>query len=140
VRPLQATAARLILAADKELIDNRLSGAVNLLYDSEATRFSGQWIYNSKIGLSAALSTRLAPTLFFGGEVRYLRAHDDLGLDSFSGQALFAGPTFYLGIAKGMALSGAWNVQIAGHTASGGSLDLTRFERQEAKVRFNVNF
>lgn len=130
----------LTLAADKELIRDRLFGTVNLLYDSQATRFPGQRIDDSRIGLSAALSTRVAPTLFLGGEIRYLRAYDGLGLDSFSGQALFAGPTFYLRIAKGMALSGAWNMQIAGHTASGGSLDLTHFERQQAKVRFNVNF
>jgi hypothetical protein len=39
-----------------------------------------------------------------------------------------------------MALSGAWNVQITGRTASNGSLDLTHFEHQQAKVRFNVNF
>jgi hypothetical protein len=132
----------LTVAADKELIDGRLFGALNALYDSQATHFPlpDNWVYESKIGISAALSTRITSALFLGGEVRYLRVYDGLGVDPFSGEALFAGPTFYLQIAKGMALSGAWNMQIAGHTSSGASLDLAHFERQQAKVRFNVNF
>jgi hypothetical protein len=132
----------LTVAADRELIDDRLFGALNVLYDSQATRFPlpDKWVYDSKIGISSALSTRVTPALFLGGEVRYLRAYDGLGLGSFSGEGLFAGPTFYLQIAKGVALSGAWNMQIAGRAAGGGSLDLIHFERQQAKVRFNVNF
>jgi hypothetical protein len=78
--------------------------------------------------------------LFLGGEIRYLRAYDGLGLDALSGQAVFAGPTFYVQLAKGMALSGAWNIQLAGRTPGNGSLDLVHFERQQAKVRVNVNF
>jgi hypothetical protein len=131
----------LTVVADKELIDDRLFGALNVLYDSQATRFPipDNWVYESKIGISTALSGRVTRALFLGGEVRYLRVYDGLGLDAISGQALFVGPTFYLRIAKDMALSGAWNMQVAGRTA-GGSLDLTHFERQQAKVRFNVNF
>jgi hypothetical protein len=132
----------LTIAADKELIDNRLLGAINLLYDAEATRLPipDLWAYESKIGISAALSGRVSTALFLGGELRYLTIYDGLGPASASGQAVFAGPTFYLQIAKGMALSGAWNMQLVGHAASGSSLDLTHFERQQAKVRFNVNF
>jgi hypothetical protein len=132
----------LTVAADRELIADRLFVALNALYDSQATRFPlpDNWVYESRIGVSAALSTRIMSMLFLGGEVRYLRTYDGLGLGSFSGEGLFAGPTFYLQIAKGMALSGAWNMQIAGRTAGGGSLDLIHFERQQAKIRFNVNF
>jgi hypothetical protein len=36
------------------------------------------------------------------------------------------------------ALSGAWNVRIAGRTATCGSLDLTHLERHQ--MRFNFNF
>jgi hypothetical protein len=130
----------LTLAADRELIDNRLFGAVNLLYDSQATQMPGNWINDSKLGISAAFSARVTPALFLGGEIRYLRAYDGLALDSLSGQAVFAGPTFYLQLAKGMALSGAWNMQLTGRTPGNGSLDLTHFERQQAKLRFNLNF
>jgi hypothetical protein len=132
----------LTVVADRELIDNCLFGALNTLYDAQTTRFpvAQNWANESKIGFSSALSARISPTLFLGGEVRYLRVYDGLGLDTISGQALFAGPTFYLQIAHGMALSGAWNMQIAGRAATGGSLDITHFERHQVKVRFNLNF
>ncbi len=132
----------LTVALDKELIDDRLFGAFNILYDSEAARLPapGDWQYGSRFGVSAALSARAGATLFLGAEVRYLRAYDGLGLDALSGQAIFAGPTLYLQISKRMALSAAWNTQISGRTPSGGPLDLTHFERQQAKVRVNFNF
>ena len=140
--PSTSYGGMLTVAADRELIDNRLFGSLNLLYDSQATRFPalGNWTYDFRVGMSAAVATRVTSALFLGGEVRYLRAYDGLGLDSLSGQAVFAGPTFYLQIAKGMALSGALNMQIAGRNDRGGLLELTHFERQQAKVRFNINF
>jgi hypothetical protein len=130
------------VVADRELIDNRLFGTLNALFDAQATRLPvpGNWAHDSKLGFSSAVSARVTPTLFVGGEVRYLRAYEGLGLDVFSGQALFVGPTFYLQIAHGMALSGAWNAQVAGRTAAGASLDLVQFERHQAKLRFNFNF
>jgi hypothetical protein len=139
---LTSYGALLTVVADRELMDNRLFGALNALYDAQTTRLpvAQNWLTESKIGFSSALSARITPTLFLGGELRYLRIYDGLGLDTISGQALFAGPTFYLQIAHGMALSGAWNMQIAGRTATGGSLDLTHFERHQVKVRFNFNF
>jgi hypothetical protein len=77
----------LAVAADRELIDDRLFVALNVLYDSQATRFPlpDNWVYGSKIGISAALSTRITSVLFLGREVRYLRTYDGLGLGSFSG-------------------------------------------------------
>lgn len=130
------------IVADKELVADRLFGALNALFDVQATRVPvpGIWSHDSKIGVSSALSARLTPNFFVGGELRYLRVYDGLGLDSLSGQALFGGPTFYLQIAHGMALSGAWNVQLTGRTAGSGSLDLANFERHQAKLRFNMNF
>jgi hypothetical protein len=86
------------------------------------------------------MAARLTGALFLGGEIGYLRAYDGASLESFSGDAVFAGPTFYLQISRQVAMSAAWNVQIAGGTTSGGALDLTHFERQQAKIRFNVQF
>jgi hypothetical protein len=130
------------VAADRELIDNRLFGAFNLLYDLEATRSAllNTWPSASKIGASMALSARLTSALFLGGEIRYLRAYDGASLGSSSGDAVFAGPTLYLQISKQVAMSAAWNMQIAGGTASGGALDLTHFERQQVKFRVNFGF
>jgi hypothetical protein len=132
----------LTVAIDKELVANRLFGAVNLLYDSEASHLiaADSQQHDSKAGMSAALSTQIRPGLFIGGEVRYLRAYNGLGLDAFAGQAVFAGPTMYYQIAKGLALSAAWNAQVSGQTTSGGSLDLTHFERQRALIRLNYTF
>jgi hypothetical protein len=133
----------LTVAMDKELVADRLFGAFNFLYDADATQLGvpDVWQHQSKIGFAAALAVRVQPALFLGGELRYLRSYDGLGLDAFAGQALFAGPTMYLQISKHFAMSGAWNLQISGRTATGGGpLDLTHFERQQAKVRFNYNF
>jgi hypothetical protein len=47
----------------------------------------------------------------------------------------------YLQINQRLSLSAAWNMQILGRSAaSGGSLDLTHFERQEATIRLGLHF
>jgi hypothetical protein len=132
----------LTVAIDKELVANRLFGAVNLLYDTEVSHLliADTWQHDSKFGISTALSAQVRPALFIGGELRYLRAYTGLGLDTFAGQAVFAGPTMYYQISKSWAVSAAWNFQVYGQTALGGSLELTHFERQQALVRFNYMF
>jgi hypothetical protein len=133
----------LTVAIDKELIASRLFGAINVLYDTEASHLivADTWEHQSKAGISAALSAQIQPRLFVGGEVRYLRTYSGLGLDTFVGQAVFAGPTMYYQLTKKSALSAAWDFQVYGQTAAlGGSLDLTHFERQQAMVRFNYMF
>nr|WP_157872527.1 hypothetical protein [Bradyrhizobium sp. ORS 278] len=139
---LTAYGALFTLVADRELIDDRLLATLNVLYDVQTTRFpvADIWLHDSKIGVAAALSARVTATAFVGGELRYLRAYDGLGLDLYSGQALFAGPTFYVQLAHGMALSGAWNIQVSGRSTAGGPLDLSHFERHQVKLRFNANF
>jgi hypothetical protein len=133
----------LTLALDKELIAGRLFGAFNLLYDADATHFHATdlWQYQSKIGVAAALAGHVQGGLFLGGEIRYLRVYDGLSLNTYAGQAVFAGPTMYLKLSPQWALSGGWNWQIRGHTAGGGGpLDLTHFERQQAKIRLNFTY
>ena len=141
--PITGFGGLLTVAMDRELIAGRLFGAFNVLYDSEASHFHISIIrhYQSRIGMSAGLSARVQPAFFVGGEIRYLRAYDGLALDAFSGQAVFAGPTMYLQLSKRLAMSAAWNRQIFGRsTAGGGTMDLTHFERQQAKIRVNLNF
>lgn len=141
--PARVFGGLLTMAVDRELIAGRLFGAFNILYDSDATRpaAANVWQHQSKIGFATALALRLTPVLFAGGEVRYVRAYDGAGLDTIAGQAVFAGPTMYLQLPNHMALSGAWNMQISGRSAtSGGPLDLSRFERHQAKLRLNYNF
>ena len=132
----------LTVAIDKELIANRLFGAVNVLYDTEASHLivADTWQHESRMGVSAALSTQMQSGLFVGGEVRYLRFYEGLGLDRPLGQATFVGPTMYYQISKQLAVSAAWNFLVSGQASPGVSLDLTHFERQQAKVRLNYTF
>lgn len=131
------------LALDKALIPGTLFGMLNLIYDADASHLHTLdiWQHQSKAGIAAALSTRVQGELFLGGELRYLRAFDGLGFNTYAGQALFAGPTMYLRLSKQWAMSAAWNWQVRGHTAAGGgALDLVHFERQQAKIRVNFTY
>jgi hypothetical protein len=84
---------------------------------------------------------QIRPGIFVGGEARYLRQYDGIGLDSLAGQGFFAGPTLYVKISERAWMTLAWSAQVAGHaTAIPGSLDLVNFERQQARLLFGVNF
>ena len=135
--------ARFLIIVDKELIEQRLFAAVNLIYEPDAERsgITGAWQSQSDFEISAALSVQLRSGFLLGAEVRYLSAYDGLGLNSFAGHALFGGPTLYWKISNLYWMSAAWSVQVAGHAANDTNpLDLTNFERQQAVLRFGYNF
>ena len=72
---------------------------------------------------------------------RYLRSYDGAGLNALSGQAVYLGPVFLAPIAKGVSLSGAWNMQVWGQAAFvPAGLDLLNFERQQALLRLEIDF
>ena len=99
------------------------------------------WRHQSDFGISSALSAQVQPGVFFGAEVRYVRSYDGLGLDTFTGQAVFICPTLYARISEQVWISAAWNVQVAGRAADDpGSLDLANFERHQVKCRMGFNF
>src|SRR4051812_10755012 len=103
------------LQADVELIKNRLYAAANLIYEPETTRImSGDWEKESKFGLTGALSYRVLPELAIGVEADYYRHYDGLLFDTFTGDALFIGPTLYYKFARKMFLAAAWNAQVWG--------------------------
>ena len=69
------------------------------------------------------------------------RAYQGVALDHLAGQALFFGPTLYARLSKRQWVIAAWSPQVAGRAASvPGSLDLTHFERHQAKVQFGLEF
>jgi hypothetical protein len=141
--PVDQYGAQFLVAADKELVEKRIFGAVNLIYEPDAirSRVSGAWEHQSDVGISAGLTAQAASGIFVGAEARYLRSYDGLALDGFAGNALFAGPTFYWKISELYWMSAAWSIQVAGRAADGtGSLDLTNFERHQAVLRFGYNF
>jgi hypothetical protein len=128
---------------DKELVADRVFAAVNLLYELEASRsgLTNVWEHQSSIGVTAALAVQVESGMLIGAEARYLRSYDGLGLDAFTGHALFIGPTFYRRFNARICMGAAWSVQVAGRAvAVPGALDLVNFERQQATVRFGYNF
>ena len=131
------------MLADRELIPGRLFAALNVSYEPEQTRLrdSGETLRESMLGIGAALAMQVMPNVFIGAEARTLRQYEGLGLNSFAGQALYIGPTFYATFGQGYFLSAAWNVQVWGAVAgSSGALDLVNFERHQAKLRVGVAF
>lgn len=118
------------LIFDKELVPEKLFGALNLIYDLERVRERGAMATEreSKAGIAAALSYQVAPKIFLGAEARYLRAYEGLGLGRYEGDALYLGPTFYTQLQPNAWLSASWNIQVTGREA------IDRRERATAVV------
>jgi hypothetical protein len=132
-----------VAAADWEPIRDRVVAAFNLLYQPETTRlkWTGTWSQQSTAGVAIAVMTQIKSGIFAGGEARYLRAYDGIGLQTFTGQGFFIGPTVYMQLSEKAWIAFAWSAQIAGEaTASIGPLDLVNFERRQARLLFGVNF
>jgi hypothetical protein len=133
----------LTLAFDRELIPNFVIAGLNLVYQPEWTRFAGSATAEQEATVGAAFSVmaQVSPGFFLGGEARYLRKYDGIGLDAFSGHAVFVGPTAYFKLSERSRLTAAWSFQTWGHSAgTAGTLDLVDFERHQARLIFGVNF
>jgi hypothetical protein len=129
--------------ADRELIAGRLLAAVNVSFDTGASRMrsTGVWEHDSGLGASGALSLRLGERVFAAAEVRIESAFDGMALDRYAGHAWFAGPSLYVRIAENAWMSVVWSAQFAGQAAGDpGSLDLVNFERHLVKGRLGIAF
>lgn len=129
---------------DKELVAGKLYGALNASYDwnyqDQGSPGRG-YARTSMARIGGALSYQLAEGFFVGAEASHFRRYDNLAFGRLLGQATFLGPNFYWAFAKNWALSGAWNMQVAGQTARmSGDLDLTNFSRHIAKLKLNHDF
>jgi len=128
---------------DKEIIKDRLWGTINIGYGMAASRFknASEWAHDSDLSFQAAASYQVFKGLLLGGEVRYVRGYEGLGLDRFRGDALYVGPTFSTNITGNIGLSGAVNVKVAGKSIGNeDGLELANFERVKAMLRLNVHF
>jgi hypothetical protein len=133
----------LTLAFDREVIPNVAVAALNLIYQPEWTQFaiSGAAEREATVGAALAVMTQMVPGLFVGGEARYLRKYEGIGLEAFTGQALFVGPTAYFQLSERSRLTAAWSVQAWGRPAgSSSALDVVDFERHQARLVFGVSF
>jgi hypothetical protein len=131
------------LAFDRELIPGLSVAALNLIYQPEWTRMvaTGQTEQDSTVGAALAVMARIRPGFFLGGEARYFRRYDGIGLDDFAGQALFVGPTAFLKLSDRSRLTANWSFQAWGRPAgSTAALDLVNFERHQARLVLGVNF
>jgi hypothetical protein len=128
--------------ADAELIKNRLFLGLNLLYEPETTRADlGAWANESTFGVSTALALQIIPKVVIGAELWYLRHYEGAAFNTFTGDAIFLGPTFYWKISPKILVSAAWNTQVAGHETGGpATLNLTDFSHQRAKLLLEFEF
>lgn len=132
------------IAFDRELVPNKLVAGVNLLYQPECTNFlaTNRTEQQATIGVAGAMMAQVQPGILIGGEARYLRKYEGLGLDMFAGQALFIGPTVFIKLSERSRLTAGWSFQVAGRSApiAGSTLDLVDFERHQARLIFGINF
>jgi hypothetical protein len=81
------------------------------------------------------------PEFLVGAEVDYYRHYEGLSFNSFTGDAVFVGPTLYYKFARKMFMTAAWNAQIWGREIeTGRRLNLEEFSRSRAKVKVVVEF
>jgi hypothetical protein len=129
------------LAFDAELVSNRVYAALNLIYEPEATHVDGMWERESNLGVSGAVSFRLAEGLLVGAELGYFRHYEGLAFSHFEGDAIYLGPTLYWQIARKSFVTLAFATQVAGHDFENlGPLNLAEFSRHRARVKVAYEF
>jgi hypothetical protein len=127
---------------DGEMLLQRLYWAVNLGYEPEIVRTNeGVTERESEFTISGAVTARVMPNLFIGGEIRYISTYDGLALNRLEGDALFLGPTISVRPISNIILQIAYSHQLVGKAIDqSGSLDLTNFEREQVRFRFVAEF
>ena len=141
--PARNYGTELTLALERDLVPGRAVATFNLGYQPEWTRIAGAPAeeQESTLAMAYGVMAKLRPGFLLGGELRYFRKYDGIGLDQLTGQALFIGPTAYFQLSERARLTANWSVQAWGRpSGSSATLDLVNFERYQAKLVFGVNF
>jgi hypothetical protein len=122
--------------------DGRPLGIVLLLLPHQRPEQIARDTIESTWGISSALAYQIIPKVVVGVDLWYLRHYEGVGFNTFTGDAVFLGPTFYWHIAHHVIMSAAYETQIAGHEvgATPGNLDLTDFSRARARLLFEFEF
>jgi len=133
----------LTLAFDREIVPDVAVAALNLIYQPEWTRYvdTGTREREASIGAALGVMMQLRPGILLGGEARYMRRYEGIGLGELTGQALFIGPTAYFQLSDRSRLTASWSTQLWGRSeVPGSTLDLVNFERHQARLVYGVNF
>ena len=141
--PVNGYGSEFVIASDVELVPNLLVGVVNLSYEPETSksRIDGTWSRQSTVGLSGGVMAKLRDNVFAGLEARYMRQYDSVDLSAFAGQAFYLGPTVSINLSEHTWVTAGWSIQVAGQAnGEDGSLDLTNFDRQQARLAFGMYF
>lgn len=126
--------------ADKTLIPGKLYAALNV---SQDLTWTGPDPYgrSSTFTLAGSLAWQVMDGVYLSGEVRHMRAYNTLGFSKEAGYATFAGPGIYWQATEKLAISAAYNVQLAGKAKDEpGNLDLTNFSQHLVKVKIAYSF
>jgi len=128
------------LFADKTLIPNTLYAAINVSQDLTWTGPS-PYARSSTFTVGGSLAWQVQEGVYLSGEVRHMRAHNDLGFGNEAGYATYVGPGVFWQATKQLAISAAYNIQVAGKAkGEPGDLDLTNFSQHLVKVKLGYSF
>jgi hypothetical protein len=131
------------LLFDRALVPDLVFGAMNFHVDTDRaeTVAGGGAEQQPTVGVFLALAGQAMRGVWIGGEARYFRAYEGAGLETFTGQALYLGPTLYARLGEKAWLSAAFDFQARGRAVSTpGALDLVNFERYQANFRLGFDF
>lgn len=139
------------ILADKELVADRLFGALNVEHAAGWTKDDGAacstasgsgYCRGSQLNLRAALAWKATDDLFVGADVSHQRAYDGIALNRSPGWAWFAGPNLFWKASEAVTLNAAWSTQLSGRAPgqSGGGLNLDQFSRHIVKAKIGVSF
>lgn len=128
------------LFADTTLVPGKLYAALNLSQDMTWTG-PDPYARSSTFTIGGSLAWQVLDGVYLSGEVRHQRAYDTLGFSKEAGYATFAGPGIYWQATKALAISAAYNIQVAGKAKDEpGNLDLTNFSQHLLKVKVAYSF
>jgi len=133
----------LTLALERDLIPGLAVATLNLGYQPEWTHLAGVPTaqQDSTLAVAFGIMAQVRPGFLLGGEARYFRKYDGIGLDELAGEAFFVGPTAYFQLSERARLTATWSIQAWGRPAgTSATLDLANFERQQARLVFGINF
>lgn len=134
---------QLTLVLERDLIPGLAVATLNLGYQPEWTHFAGVLTaeQDSTLAIVFGVMAQVRPDFLLGGEARYFRKYEGIGLQELAGEAFFIGPTAYFRLSERARLTATWSIQAWGRPAgTSATLDLVNFERQQARVIFGFNF